>query len=149
MEIERKFLVKTLPDNLDQYKKLHIEQGYLSIVPEVRVRNKDDKYFMTVKGEGTISRPEYEIQISRDVYTELSSHIHGQLLCKDRYIIPIDNHTGELDVYTNFNNLIVIEVEFDNFQSANDFKAPSWFGKEVTKDKDFKNKNLSKILGEV
>ena len=143
MEIERKFLVKTLPSNLRQYKKSYIEQGYLSISPEVRVRSKDNKYYMTVKGEGNISRPEYEIQISKDVYIELSSHIQGNVLCKDRYFITIGDHTAELDIYINFNDLIVIEVEFDSIQSADDFIVPDWFGNEVTKDKDFKNKNLS------
>ena len=38
MEIERKFLVAQLPDNLDNYNCRYIEQGYLSTKPVVRVR---------------------------------------------------------------------------------------------------------------
>ena len=38
MEIERKFTLKSLPDNLERYPRLRIEQAYLSTNPVVRVR---------------------------------------------------------------------------------------------------------------
>ena len=38
MEIERKYLVKTLPDHLEQYACKVIEQGYLNTNPVVRIR---------------------------------------------------------------------------------------------------------------
>ena len=38
MEIERKFLVKTLPENLENYPCRHLEQGYLCVKPVVRIR---------------------------------------------------------------------------------------------------------------
>lgn len=38
MEIERKFLVKKLPDNLEQYEYRQIEQAYLNTNPVVRIR---------------------------------------------------------------------------------------------------------------
>ena len=42
MEIERKFLVRRLPEDMDSYPKHHIEQAYLSTDPVVRVRRLDD-----------------------------------------------------------------------------------------------------------
>ena len=39
MEIERKFLVKKIPD-LTNLQAIYIEQGYLSFSPEVRIRKK-------------------------------------------------------------------------------------------------------------
>ncbi len=42
MEIEKKFLVKSIPDNLDSYKLRIIEQGYLCTVPAIRVRKDND-----------------------------------------------------------------------------------------------------------
>ena len=51
MEIERKFLVKEIP-NLEGVKHSKIKQGYFSITPEKRVRQKDEKYYITEKGEG-------------------------------------------------------------------------------------------------
>ena len=43
MEIERKYLVKTLPDHLEQYPCRQIEQGYLSTNPVVRIRRSNDR----------------------------------------------------------------------------------------------------------
>ena len=40
MEIERKYLVKTLPDHLEQYACKVIEQGYLNTNPVVRIRRR-------------------------------------------------------------------------------------------------------------
>ena len=42
MEIERKYLVKTLPDHLEQYACKVIEQGYLNTNPVVRIRRSND-----------------------------------------------------------------------------------------------------------
>lgn len=38
MEIERKFLIRQLPEHLEQYPCLQIEQGYLCTNPVVRIR---------------------------------------------------------------------------------------------------------------
>ena len=44
MEIERKYLISSLPEHLEQYPHRQLEQGYLSTSPVVRVRKDDDKY---------------------------------------------------------------------------------------------------------
>ena len=49
MEIERKYLIKTLPTNLEQYPKTNIEQGYLCMNPTLRIRKKGDAYIFTYK----------------------------------------------------------------------------------------------------
>lgn len=46
MEIERKFLIRQLPEHLEQYPCLQIEQGYLCTNPVVRIRKQDDSYFL-------------------------------------------------------------------------------------------------------
>ena len=38
MEIERKFLIRQLPEHLEQYPCLQIEQGYLCTNPVVRLQ---------------------------------------------------------------------------------------------------------------
>jgi adenylate cyclase len=63
MEIERKFLVEKIPD-LTNAQAIHIEQGYLSFSPEVRIRKRDEIFYLTVKSDGDIAREEYEIEIS-------------------------------------------------------------------------------------
>ncbi|MCD7735712.1 MAG: adenylate cyclase, partial [Lachnospiraceae bacterium] len=44
MEIERKFLVRTLPHDLAGYTRHQIEQAYLCTSPVVRIRRQDDAY---------------------------------------------------------------------------------------------------------
>ena len=58
MEIERKFLISKLPENLDDYPFHQIEQGYLCTQPVVRIRRQDDTYILTYKSGGMISREE-------------------------------------------------------------------------------------------
>ena len=52
MEIERKFTVKALPENLDSYPFHLIEQAYLNTDPVLRIRRQDDEYYLTYKGKG-------------------------------------------------------------------------------------------------
>ena len=56
MEIERKYLVKTLPEHLEQYQSKKIAQGYLCTEPVVRIRRSNDDYYLTYKGEGLMVR---------------------------------------------------------------------------------------------
>ena len=66
MEIERKFLVRQLPENLEQYPFHQIEQGYLCTKPVVRVRRQDDEYYLTYKGGGKMVREEYNLPLSAE-----------------------------------------------------------------------------------
>lgn len=58
MEIERKFLPLRLPEDLAQYPAHHIEQGYLCVEPELRVRHSGDRFYLTYKGKGLMARQE-------------------------------------------------------------------------------------------
>ena len=65
MEIERKYLVKTLPDHLDQYESKKIAQGYLCTEPVVRIRRSNDDYYLTYKGDGLMVREEYNLPLTK------------------------------------------------------------------------------------
>ena len=56
MEIERKYLLDQLPENLTSYPCKKIEQGYLSTEPVVRIRRSDDEYYLTYKSKGLMVR---------------------------------------------------------------------------------------------
>ena len=58
MEIERKWLINTIPSDLEQYPHHIIEQGYLNTTPVVRVRRQDELYILTYKGGGMMAREE-------------------------------------------------------------------------------------------
>ena len=71
MEIERKFLIRQLPEHLEQYPCLQIEQGYLCTNPVVRIRKQDDSYFLTYKSGGLMTREEYNLPLTAEGYVHL------------------------------------------------------------------------------
>ena len=147
MEIERKFLIKKLPDNLEQYSYHLIEQGYLSTEPVVRVRREDDNYYLTYKGAGLMQREEYNLPLTRESYEHLIAKADGNIISKKRYLIPIDKTTLtiELDIFDKpFAPLILAEVEFGTIKEADCFIMPDWFDRDVTNDKSYQNSNMSR-----
>ena len=143
MEIERKFLVKEIPD-LTQAKCYEIVQGYLSPNPETRVRKRDNEYFLTIKGVGDVVREEKETKISEKEGKELFSKVESLLVEKTRYLISIGKYTAELDIYKNrLKGLVVVEVEFETVSDAENFVPPKWFGEDISKNKEYRNKVLA------
>ena len=147
MEIERKFLIKNIPENLDSYAFHLIEQGYLCTDPVVRVRRQNDDYFLTYKGKGLLAREEYNLPLTQSGYEHLIKKADGNIIKKKRYLIPIEDTdlTIELDIFDKpFAPLIMAEVEFSSVEDANAFTAPDWFGEDVTNDPAYHNSNMSK-----
>lgn len=145
MEIERKYLIKHLPENLSSYPHRIIEQGYLSTEPVIRIRKDGEKYELTYKSKGLMIREEHTLPLTLSAYEHLKSKIDGYLITKERYNIPYDNHlTIELDYFLgDFSPLILVEVEFPDEDSANTFIPPDWFGKDVTFSCEYQNSSLS------
>jgi len=146
-EIERKFLIASLPPDLDKFPKKEISQGYLAITPdgtEVRLREKGNKYYQTIKTAGGKIRGETEIEITKEQFQSLWPMTEGKRVEKTRYEIPYQNSLIELDVYAgSLKGLLTAEVEFKTEKGSNEFTPPDWFGKEVTEDKRYKNQNLA------
>lgn len=145
MEIERKFLVKTLPENLDEYECRQIEQGYLCTEPVVRIRRSDEKYTLTYKGAGLLMREEYNLPLTKEGYEHLRPKADGILIVKKRYKIPYQKYTIELDIFEEeLAPLLLAEVEFDSREEAEAFVPPDWFGEDVTFDGTYQNSYLSR-----
>lgn len=148
MEIERKFLVHTLPDHLDSFPLRLIEQGYLITDPVIRIRRDNEKYELTYKSKGLLAREEYNLPLTEEAYRHLIPKIDGRLITKKRYMIPLDNSTltAELDVFEgDLAPLILVEVEFPDEKSALSFTAPDWFGEDVTFSDKYHNSYLSQL----
>lgn len=146
MEIERKFLIKELPENLDQYPCRHIEQGYLSTNPVVRIRKDNGKYELTYKGKGAMVREEYNLPLTKSSYEHLKGKIDGRLIAKKRYMIPFGDYTIELDIFEGeLAPLTLAEVEFPSEELANSFVFPDWFSEDVTFSKLYHNSFLSQL----
>ena len=142
-EIERKFKIKEMPD-LSAYPYKCLEQGYLNTNPVVRVRKEDDTYYLTYKGKGFLEREEYNLPLNKESYEHLVAKADGKIIKKKRYLIPYENYTIELDVFEGaLAPLVFAEVEFETVEEVNSFTPPSWFGEDVTNDKNYSNAHLA------
>ncbi len=157
MEIERKFLIEKLPDLSEAFDVWKIEQAYLADKPTLRIRKKNDEYILTYKnrkktdetGLETVAsvNEEIEIPLPESIYEHLLQKKMGHIVKKTRYLFRLDDdHKIELDIFEGrLEGLIMAEVEFTDVADANGFVPPAWFGKEVSGDKRYTNKNLSKV----
>jgi CYTH domain-containing protein len=145
MEIEKKYLVKNIPESLERFEYKKIAQGYLCTSPVVRIRRSNDDYYLTYKGEGLMVREEYNLPLTKDAYEHLLSKIDGLLIAKTRYLIPLDHGlTAELDLFEGeLAPLALVEVEFETTADADAFTAPDWFGEDVTNSGKYHNSYLS------
>ena len=145
MEIERKFLIHSLPVDLNKYQSRRIEQAYLCTEPVVRIRRQDDDYILTYKSAGMMAREEDNLALTREAYLHLKEKADGIVLSKTRYLLPLDNGLMiELDVFdAPYETLYLAEVEFSSVNEANSFVAPDWFGEDVTYSGKFHNSYLS------
>ena len=146
IEIERKFLVKEIPDNLDTYERIDMTQGYLNTSPVVRERKENDDYVLTYKGSGLLSHSEYNLPLNKEAFDHLLKKCDGIIISKSRYKIPIENNlTAELDIFKgDLDSLKLVEVEFGSVEEANNFIPPEWFGEDVTTDGRYHNSYISK-----
>lgn len=155
MEIERKFTIKKLPENLEQYTKKEIEQAYLCRKPTLRVRKSNEEYILTYKlklepekSETVTARcnEEVELPLTQKAYEHLKEKADGQVISKTRYIIPIENNRNiELDVFHGYlEGLVFAEIEFDSEEAAASCQIPDWFEEDVTFDRRYSNAVMSK-----
>ncbi len=159
MEIERKFTLKRLPDNLEQYSHYEIEQAYLNVDPVIRIRKQDNDYYLTYKGRGMLAREESNLPLNKNAYYHLREKADGNIISKTRYLIPL-KHPGfnegwptppedytltiELDVFhPPLAPLVMAEVEFGSREAAVAFQPPEWFDEDVTYRQEYHNSYLS------
>jgi adenylate cyclase len=139
-EIERKFLVKqeALPQPLPQGDEL--EQGYLSTDPAVRVRlvarpDGTRHAELTIKGNGLLSRDEFEYPIPA-ADAEALLHLCSRSLRKVRRTLGrfVVDHFKTRDLW-------MAEIELQTEDEP--FDKPAWLGKEVTEDPFYSNTRLA------
>jgi CYTH domain-containing protein len=146
-EIERKFLVREIPEQLKHRRHYQIAQGYLASEPKgrhVRLRKKGKTASLTFKVGRGAHREEREIKLSPKQFATLWPATAGRRLRKVRYDIPWRNLVIEIDVYRGkHSGLVVAEVEFPDLVTCREFKPPRWFGREVTGQRPYSNVRLA------
>ena len=152
LEIERKFLMDGFPIGLEVLSEVEIEQGYISFNPEVRIRKAVDKYTgkeefrITIKGDGDLTRREIEADITSDFYYDTADFLDVKMIQKDYKKYRLGAWKLEValvDPGTDW-EFYYAEIEFPTEQDARDFVVPSYFGREITFNEDYKMKNYWK-----
>lgn len=145
IEIERKFLVTN-----DSYRAMstcvcNIKQYYLSTAPErtVRVRVKDDRAYLTVKGvTHGATRGEWEYEIPVEDARRMIELCDGVGVSKRRFIVPFGNHRWEVDEFEGrHDGLVLAEIELACEDEA--FEVPEFVGEEVTGQPQYYNSSLA------
>jgi adenylate cyclase len=144
-EIERKFKVETLPEDL-LGPGSEIRQGYLSVEPvEIRLRARDDARELTVKSLGGLRRVEVALPLTPEQFDELWPLVTA-FVEKSRHLVQLADALAEVDVYAGkLRGLVVVEVEFASEEEAASFVPPDWFGDEITEDSRFRNAALALV----
>ena len=147
IETEKKFLVLDDGFKAQAEKSYRIRQGYLAHDSgrTVRVRIRDDKGFLTIKGPSIISgsRPEWEKEISLQEAEDLFALCKPGSVDKTRWIVPAGMRYFEVDEFHGENDgLVMAEIELGNPDEP--FERPSWLGKEVTDDERYYNGYLAR-----
>lgn len=158
MEIERKFLLPSLPD-LEPEKVAIVCQGYISTEPEVRIRSQEiiqgqdneghgpgyRDYLLTVKGDGNLSRKEIETHIDEDLFQQLAAFIQHPLIRKEFYLYYYRGHHLEISIIEDLGGKTIFgEVEFENERDAEDYEWPFRGAFDITEEKKYKMKNIWK-----
>jgi adenylate cyclase len=146
LEIEKKFLLKALPAGIANGVK--ILQGYFSTGdPELRVRSKGSKRFVTRKSGSGLIRDEEEAEITEKAFKVLWPATAAARIEKTRYqIVGHDGLTWEIDEYHGaLKGLYTAEVELPNGEITIDMPNAvcAVLVRDVTEDKAYKNKSLA------
>ena len=158
-EIERKFLIyypniKEL-ENKPNCTKVDITQTYLKsedgVERRVRARGIDGdySYYLTEKKKVTgIKRIETERKLSQDEYLRLLMEADNRLhiIHKERYCLSENNQYFEIDVYPEWDNQAIMEIELSS--EDEEIKTPDSIKiiKEVTDDDTYKNYSMAREM---
>ena len=144
IEIEHKYLVKGDSYKREYTARSEIMQGFLSRDPErtVRVRVRDDKGCITIKGKGTgAAHPEFEYEVPLDDAMHMMTLCEPPVIVKTRYIVEHKGNRWEVDEFHGaLQGLVIAELEVPNEDYT--FPLPDFVGKEVTGDPRYYNSQL-------
>lgn len=142
-EVERKFLVdpSKLPVPLASERSTLLTQGYLANDPWIRIRLiGDTKARLTIKGNGNVTRPEFEYDIPRENAEELLKMCPDQIT-KVRHEIIFEGRKWEVDQFFGpLSGFWLAEIELKEEEEV--FTCPPWAVKEVSELPEYSNAQL-------
>ena len=152
IEIEKKYKLKRLPDNLENYEHMEIEQSYLNKGgAPIRLRKfkKEEKiiciFSKKVKEENKeLEKVEYNMELTEHLYNEFLKAKEGRTISKTRYKVPItENLIIEIDAFHDFfEGMYIAEIEFLSEEQARNYKVPDWL-EEIDDSKKYSNNYMA------
>jgi CHAD domain-containing protein/CYTH domain-containing protein len=150
VEIERKYLLSSLPARLREVGRESIEQGYIpgreisERLRRVKVTGAS-KFYRTLKAGRGVARAEWEEEIDGPLFRQLWAATRGRRLRKTRYRLEDAGRTWEIDDFRD-RDLVLAEVELDS-ESVTP-ALPDWLEphvvREVTGEDQYVNINLAR-----
>src|SRR5262245_16546202 len=150
-EIERKYLLRALPQGIAGFPSAEMDQGY---IPGLRVRERVRRiregeavtYVRTIKLGTGIHRFEFEESTTESFFDAVWPLTEGHRIRKRRYRVPCDGFEWEVDEFLDRANLVLAEIELDD---ESERPAPpeliaAVIVREVTDEPEFSNYRLSK-----
>jgi CHAD domain-containing protein/CYTH domain-containing protein len=149
-EIERKYLLKSLPPRARKLRAQEIEQGWL---PGKRLRERlrrvkdssGERFYRTIKLGTGIRRLEIEEETTPGLFRALWPQTQGCRVRKRRYRIRTGTLIWEIDRFDD-RDLVMAEVELP--EAGVEVEPPKWLkayvAREVTEDPAFQNLKLAR-----
>lgn len=132
-EIERKFLIVTMPD-LSGQEPIRYERYYLNRAGNVeeRIQKKGDVYeYEKKKKVSDLEHTKEKRSISQEEFESLKTRA-SEAIIRDGYMVS-NNPDITLKIYHGkHEGLVRAEVEFGSLEEAQAFTPPAWMGKEIT-----------------
>jgi CYTH domain-containing protein len=150
-EIERKYLLRGLPDRVAGAPVLEIDQGYLPgkrINERIRRTRSDAgvRFYRTLKAGSGLVRLEIEEETTEAFFMAVWPLTRGARVAKRRYLVPDADVTWEIDEFVDRSGLWLAEVELRDAEQV--APVPAWLAafvvREVTTDRAFTNHALAK-----
>ncbi len=150
LEIERKYLLHSLPNLNEAVEQGEIAQGYIA-GENIRERlrrvdsAKGSRFYRTVKVGTGMARTELEDEIEAELFERLWPLTEGRRVRKRRYRVREGDRVWELDEFLD-RKLFLAEVELPSVGAT--AEVPEWLRphvlREVTEDANYKNENLAR-----
>lgn len=164
LEIERKYLLKSLPKALEKHPRLrdiwHVRQAYIEASgKEVRLRSIEkfekgepsdhpiSSFVLTAKDNGTLVRQESETDISEQAFDLLLPLAGRRVLLKTRYRVEEEGYLWEIDAFEGaLSGIVFAEVEMKSAQEHPEL--PHWIkevlNRDVTEEAGWSNSELTR-----
>ncbi|HYD51081.1 MAG TPA: CHAD domain-containing protein [Gemmatimonadaceae bacterium] len=150
VEIERKYLLRTLPPAVKTAPVVEMAQGYIpgrTLVERLRrVRGPDgERWYRTVKAGRGMTRAEFEEETTREIFEAMWPLTEGRRVAKRRYAVREGDVTWEIDDFID-RTLVLAEIELDSEEQ--EVPLPDWLAphvvREVTGEGTYQNSVLAK-----